>query len=69
MTDEEMRIGLLTRQLELAILERDRYRACCEWYADPEQWETLTDDRGRETLVFRWGDDGGERARRALGRA
>lgn len=46
--------------------EAAHWRRVVEWYADPEQWRVLTDDRGRDTLTFRWGDDGGFVARQAL---
>lgn len=54
------------QELDKVRAERDVYLRALHWYAHPDQWETLKDDRGRETLVWRWGDDGGEVARRAL---
>lgn len=54
------------QDLDKVKAERDVYLRALHWYAHPDQWETLKDDRGRETLVWRWGDDGGEVARRAL---
>lgn len=56
----------LRRRAELAEAEAEHWRRVVEWYADPAQWEELVDDRGRETLRFRYGDDGGVVARRAL---
>jgi len=47
-------------------IERDMYLKALRWYAHPEQWEVLRDGRGRETLVWRWGDDGGDVARHAI---
>ncbi len=37
-----------------------------EWYAAPAHWEEQVDDRGRETLRWRWADDDGRMARHAL---
>lgn len=56
----------LVKERDALLLERDHYRRCVEWYASPEQWQTLTDDRGRDTFRFRWGDDGGYMARTSL---
>lgn len=58
----------LVQERDLLLLERDHYRRCVEWYASSEQWQTLTDDRGRDTFTFRWGDDGGYMARTSLRR-
>lgn len=61
-------ISELVRERDALILERDHYKRCVEWYASSEQWQTLTDDRGRDTFTFRWGDDGGFMARTSLRR-
>lgn len=58
----------LVQERDLLLMERDHYRRCVEWYASSEQWQTLTDDRGRDTFTFRWGDDGGFMARTSLRR-
>lgn len=56
----------LVKERDTLRLERDHYRRCVEWYASAEQWQPLTDDRGRDTFRFRWGDDGGYMARTSL---
>lgn len=55
-------LAAVRRELEAVRLERDHYLRCVQWYASPEQWTPVTDDRGRETLTFCWGDDGGQKA-------
>lgn len=59
-------ISELVRERDALILERDHYRRCVEWYANSEQWQPMSDGRGRDTLTFRWGDDGGYMARTSL---
>lgn len=59
-------VAVLRQRAELAEAEAEHWRRVVLWYADPEQWEELVDPRGREALRFRWGDDGGKVARRAL---
>ena len=59
---------MLRRALDNMRAERDELLACVRWYASPAQWKPVKDDRGRETLTFAWGDDGGERARLSLAR-
>jgi hypothetical protein len=59
---------MLRRALDNMRAERDELLSCVRWYASPEQWKPVTDDRGRETLTFAWGDDGGAHAKRSLAR-
>jgi hypothetical protein len=61
-------IQTLRRALHGVMAERDELLSCVRWYASPAQWTPVKDDRGRETLTFCWGDDGGERARLSLAR-
>jgi hypothetical protein len=62
---------------EVERLRRDRevdhaqirsYDAALRWYAAPENWAEQVDDRGRETLRWRWADDNGNMAKTALDR-
>ena len=59
---------MLRRALNNMRAERDELLACVRWYASTEQWTPVTDDRGRESLTFAWGDDGGAHAKRSLAR-
>lgn len=61
-------LAAVRRELAAVRLERDHYIECVRWYASPEQWTPVTDDRGRETLTFCWGDDGGAKAALCLRR-
>ena len=61
-------IQVLRRALHGVMAERDELLATVRWYASPAQWKPVTDDRGRETLTFCWGDDGGAHAKRSLAR-
>ena len=54
------------RRAEVAEAEALHWRRVVEWYASPEQWRTHTDDRGRDTFTFRYGEDGGWVAKQAL---
>lgn len=58
----------LRRERDMLRIERDHYFKCVCWYAAPENWTPMHDDRGRETFTFRWGDDGGYMARASLAR-
>lgn len=59
---------MLRQALENMRAERDELLACVRWYASAAQWKPVTDDRGRESLTFCWGDDGGAAAKRCLAR-
>lgn len=73
MTQTSLEVALrevetLRRELAAVRLERDHYLECVRWYASPVQWKPVTDDRGRESLTFCWGDDGGAKAALCLRR-
>lgn len=60
---------------EIERLRRDRevdqaqirsYEAALKWYAAPENWAVQVDDRGRDTIRWRWADDDGRMAQTAL---
>jgi hypothetical protein len=59
-------IESLKRQHEVDQAQLRGYEKALEWYANPANWVEQVDDRGRETLRFRWADDDGHMARRAL---
>jgi hypothetical protein len=70
-------IDLAALVQEVERLRRDRevnqaqvrsYEAALRWYAAPENWAEQVDDRGRETLRWRWADDNGNMAKTALDR-
>lgn len=42
------------------------YEKALEWYANQKHWVEQVDDRGRETMRWRWADDDGRMARYAL---
>lgn len=78
--EDEKEIERLRGELEFAKGEMRRYirksqvleaqvnawRKALEWYASPAHWVEQVDDRGRETLRWRWADDDGRMARHAL---
>lgn len=63
-----MNLEEVQRELDRVMAERDHLLKCVRYYADPEQWTENVDDRGRDTMRWRWGDDGGLVARTALAR-
>ena len=56
----------LQRQREVDQAQIRAYQKALEWYAAPSNWVEQVDDRGLETLRFRWADDDGHMARWAL---
>ena len=56
----------LRRQHEVDQAQLRGYEKALEWYASPANWVEQVDDRGRDTLRFRWADDDGHMARHAL---
>ena len=59
-------VARLRRQNEVSQAQIRAYEKALTWYALPENWKEQVDDRGRDTLRFRWAEDGGEMARHAL---
>jgi hypothetical protein len=59
-------VAALKRQREVDQAQIRAYEKALTWYALPENWREQVDDRGRETLRFRWADDDGHMARHAL---
>jgi hypothetical protein len=59
-------VELLREHAELRKAQIRAYEKALTWYALPENWKEQVDDRGRETLRFRWADDDGHMARHAL---
>jgi len=56
----------LQRQHEVSQAQIKAYEKALGWYAEPANWVEQVDDRGRDTLRFRWADDDGRMARHAL---
>ena len=56
----------LRRQHEVDQAQLRGYEKALGWYANPANWVEQVDDRGRDTLRFRWADDDGHMARHAL---
>ena len=56
----------LRRQREVDQAQIKAYEKALGWYAAPSNWVEQVDDRGLETLRFRWADDDGHMARWAL---
>ena len=54
------------RRSEVLEAQVRAYTKALEWYASPKHWEEQIDDRGRETLRWRWADDDGRMAQHAL---
>lgn len=59
-------VARLRRQNEVSQAQLRSYTKALQWYADPANWKEQVDDRGRDTLRFRWADDDGHMARHAL---
>jgi radical SAM superfamily enzyme YgiQ (UPF0313 family) len=59
-------VARLKRQREVSQAQLRSYTKALQWYADPANWKEQVDDRGRDTLRFRWADDDGHMARHAL---
>jgi hypothetical protein len=59
-------VDRLRRQREVDQAQIRAYEKALTWYALPENWREQVDDRGRETLSFRWADDDGHMAQHAL---
>ena len=59
-------VEALKRRHEVDQAQIRAYEKALTWYALPENWVEQVDDRGRETLRFRWADDDGHMARHAL---
>ena len=60
----EMRRYLL--KCEVLEAQLRAFEKALQWYASPKHWVEQVDDRGRETLRWRWADDDGRMARHAL---
>ena len=56
----------LNRRHEVDQAQIKAYEKALGWYADPANWIEQVDDRGRDTLRFRWADDDGHMAKHAL---
>lgn len=56
----------LRRDREVDQAQLRAWGKALEWYAAPANWIENVDDRGRETLRWRWADDDGRMARHAL---
>jgi hypothetical protein len=56
----------LRHQHEVDQAQIRAYEKALTWYALPENWVEQVDDRGREDLRWRWADDDGHIAKRAL---
>jgi hypothetical protein len=56
----------LRRQNEVSQAQIRAYEKALGWYANDENWAEQVDDRGRETLRWRWADDDGHIAKHAL---
>jgi radical SAM superfamily enzyme YgiQ (UPF0313 family) len=56
----------LQRQHEISQAQIKSYEKALGWYADPANWIEQVDDRGRETMLWKWAEDGGDMARHAL---
>jgi chromosome segregation ATPase len=54
------------RRSEVLDAQVRAYTKALEWYASEANWTEQVDDRGRETLRWRWADDDGRMARHAL---
>lgn len=63
LTDE---LAQLHRRVDVLQAEAAHWKRVVEWYASPEQWRAHTDDRGRDTFTFKYGEDGGFVAQQAL---
>ena len=56
----------LQRQHEVDQAQIKAYEKALGWYADPANWVEQVDDRGRETLRWKWAADNGHMAKHAL---
>lgn len=56
----------LRRQHEVDQAQIKAYEKALGWYADPANWIEQVDDRGRETLRWKWAADDGHMAKHAL---
>lgn len=56
----------LRRQHEVDQAQLRGYEKALEWYANPANWIEQVDDRGRETMRWKWAADDGNMARHAL---
>jgi radical SAM superfamily enzyme YgiQ (UPF0313 family) len=56
----------LRRQHEVDQAQIRAYEKALGWYAEPANWVEQVDDRGRETMRWKWAADDGNMARHAL---
>jgi len=56
----------LKRRHEVDQAQIKAYEKALEWYGSPANWVEQVDDRGRETMRWKWAADDGNMARHAL---